>query len=82
MVHTIIRIIVNNGGPGFERWKKEMNESQPTSQRVIETHKTYIYPLPSMEINEATINGNIEVLEPSTRSSMSKPNAIPVLTTS
>ncbi|KAF7375236.1 hypothetical protein MSAN_00410200 [Mycena sanguinolenta] len=63
MVHTILRIIVKHGGDGFAKWQKELDESQPVSPDTIEVHKTPIHPLPTMEIDESTITGNVEVIE-------------------
>jgi hypothetical protein len=63
MVHTILRIIVLHGGEGFQKWKKDLDASQPVSADKIQVHKTPLHPLPSMEIDESSITGNIEVIE-------------------
>ncbi|EIM86401.1 uncharacterized protein STEHIDRAFT_57738, partial [Stereum hirsutum FP-91666 SS1] len=63
MIHTVQRIIVMFGGLGFERWKAELDASEPFTSDRIPTHKTDIHPLPAMEIDEAPIVGNVEVLE-------------------
>lgn len=63
MIHTIRRIIVLFGGPGFDQWKADLAASEPFSSEKITTHKTDIHPLPAMEIDEAAIVGNVEVLE-------------------
>ncbi|KAJ7016173.1 hypothetical protein C8F04DRAFT_1282418 [Mycena alexandri] len=63
MVHTILRIIVGHGGEGFEKWRKDLDASQPISGDVIEVHKTTLHPLPAMEIDESSITGNVEVIE-------------------
>ncbi|KAK7013469.1 hypothetical protein R3P38DRAFT_3206790 [Favolaschia claudopus] len=63
MVHTILRIVVLHGGEGFERWRKDLDASQPVSDDVIEVHKTPLHPLPAMEIDESSITGNVEVVE-------------------
>ncbi|KAJ7101667.1 hypothetical protein C8R44DRAFT_747125 [Mycena epipterygia] len=62
MVHTILRIIVRHGGPGFKKWQKDLDAMQPKSSETIDVHKTPIHPLPSMEIDENSITGNIEVM--------------------
>ncbi|KAF7343799.1 hypothetical protein MSAN_01960900 [Mycena sanguinolenta] len=67
MVHTILRIIVKHGGDGFAKWQKELDESQPVSPDAIDVHKTPIHPLPTMEIDESTITGNVEVIEEITK---------------
>ncbi|KAJ7043255.1 hypothetical protein C8F04DRAFT_944756 [Mycena alexandri] len=63
MVHTILRIIVRHGGDGFKKWQKDLDAMQPASAETISVHKTPIHPLPSMEIDENSITGNIEVMD-------------------
>ncbi|KAJ7482617.1 hypothetical protein FB451DRAFT_1350610 [Mycena latifolia] len=63
MVHTILRIIVRHGGDGFKKWQKDLDAMQPVSSETIAVHKTPIHPLPSMEIDENSITGNIEVMD-------------------
>ncbi|KAK6991557.1 hypothetical protein R3P38DRAFT_3331712 [Favolaschia claudopus] len=63
MVHTILRIIVLHGGEGFQKWREDLDKSQPVSEDVIEVHKTPLHPLPTMEIDESSITGNVEVVE-------------------
>ncbi|KAJ7036838.1 hypothetical protein C8F04DRAFT_1181176 [Mycena alexandri] len=63
MVHTILRIIVRHGGDGFKKWQKDLDAMQPASPETIAVHKTPIHPLPSMEIDENSITGNIEVMD-------------------
>ncbi|KAJ7102520.1 hypothetical protein B0H15DRAFT_768975 [Mycena belliarum] len=67
MVHTVLRIIIRHGGEGFLKWKAAVDAAQPVSADTIEVHKTPIHPLPTMEIDESTITGNIEVIEEITR---------------
>ncbi|KAK7049041.1 hypothetical protein R3P38DRAFT_3307636 [Favolaschia claudopus] len=67
MVHTILRIIVLHGGEGFQRWQDGLDASQPMSDDVIDVHQTALHPLPSMEIDESSITGNVEVIEEITR---------------
>ncbi|KAJ6456523.1 hypothetical protein C8R45DRAFT_1056470 [Mycena sanguinolenta] len=50
MVHTILRII------------KDLDAMQPRSSETISVHKSAIHPLPSMEIDENSITGNIDVV--------------------
>ncbi|KAF8155239.1 hypothetical protein K438DRAFT_1777780 [Mycena galopus ATCC 62051] len=63
MVHTILRIVVVHGGKGFGKWQKEFDASQPVSTDIIDVHKTPLHPLPTMEIDESSITGNVEVIE-------------------
>ena len=61
MTHTILRIIVNHGGPGFDRWRADLEKSQPVTADKIEVHKTEVHPLPAFEVDEASIVGNVDV---------------------
>ncbi|KAJ6624223.1 hypothetical protein B0H10DRAFT_2162254 [Mycena sp. CBHHK59/15] len=63
MIHTILRMIVRYGGESFDRWKKDLDESQPVSADQIALHRTPIHPVPAMEIDENSTKGNIEVIE-------------------
>ncbi|EPS92738.1 hypothetical protein FOMPIDRAFT_1137387, partial [Fomitopsis schrenkii] len=63
MRHTVLSIIVNYGGPAFERFKSAASPSLPLRSRPIPLHKTDIFPLPTMNIDELTIVGNAEVVE-------------------
>ncbi|KAJ7080222.1 hypothetical protein C8R44DRAFT_895442 [Mycena epipterygia] len=47
---------------GFKKWQKDLDAMQPKSSETIDVHKTPIHPLPSMEIDENSITGNIEVM--------------------
>ncbi|KAF7358319.1 hypothetical protein MVEN_00881400 [Mycena venus] len=62
MVHTILRIIVRHGGEGLKKWQKGLDAMQPRSSETISVHKSAIHPLPSMEIDENSITGNIDVI--------------------
>jgi len=61
LIHTILRIIVNHGGPGFKKFEKNLEEHQPASAEKIPVHKTELHPLPSWNIDESSIVGNAEV---------------------
>jgi hypothetical protein len=61
MTHTVLRVIVNHGGPGFERWRIDLEQCQPETVDKIEVHKTDVHPLPAFEADEASIVGNVEV---------------------
>ncbi|KAF7333611.1 hypothetical protein MSAN_02413300 [Mycena sanguinolenta] len=63
LIDTIVRIIVRHGGEGFVKWQAEADAALPVTADKIEVHKTPIHPLPTMEIDESTITGNIEVIE-------------------
>ncbi|EMD37427.1 hypothetical protein CERSUDRAFT_28758, partial [Gelatoporia subvermispora B] len=65
LVHTVLRIIIAHGGASFSRFKENVDELIKTSvtSDKIELHKTKIYPLPAMHIDESSITGNAEVVE-------------------
>ncbi|KAJ7487292.1 hypothetical protein B0H11DRAFT_2172828 [Mycena galericulata] len=63
MIHTILRIIIRYGGEDFECWKDDLDKAQPFSADKIAVHRSFIHPLPAMEIDENSTKGNIEVVE-------------------
>ncbi|KAL1948712.1 hypothetical protein VTO73DRAFT_10518 [Trametes versicolor] len=60
--HTVLRIVVGYGGERFARFRNEVDASLPTTEDKIPVHKTAIYPLPAMNIDESTTTGNADVL--------------------
>ncbi|KAJ7191551.1 hypothetical protein GGX14DRAFT_600299 [Mycena pura] len=68
MIHTILRIIVRHGGEGMKKWEKDLDGMLPVSSEIIVVHKTPIHPLASMEIDESSITGNIDVVDGINRS--------------
>ncbi|KAJ6469072.1 hypothetical protein C8R47DRAFT_1151103 [Mycena vitilis] len=62
MIHTVLRIIVRQGGEGLKKWQKDLDAMQPKSSETISVHKSAIHPLPTMEIDENSITGNIDVI--------------------
>lgn len=63
MIHTILRVIVTHGGPGFARWRQDVKKSQPTTTMKIPVHKTNLHPIPALEMEEASIIGNVNVAD-------------------
>ncbi|KAG8752859.1 hypothetical protein FRC11_007946 [Ceratobasidium sp. 423] len=61
MEYTILDIIVTHGGPEFQRYRSLLDEILPSSALKREIHLDRIYPTPTMELDEATIKGNIEI---------------------
>ena len=61
--HAILRIIVNYGGTAFEKFAADVSRTQPHSSERIPLHTTEPQPLRAMNIEEASIKGNAEVLE-------------------
>ncbi|KAH9915834.1 uncharacterized protein B0H18DRAFT_1040104 [Fomitopsis serialis] len=63
LVHNILRIITSHGGASFARFAPNVERSLPRSTECIPLHKTEVYPLRAMNIEEASIKGNAEVPE-------------------
>jgi hypothetical protein len=63
LIHTILSVIVRYGGEGFKIWKDDLAKDLPKSEDTITVHKTSLHPLKSMEIDENTITGNIQIIE-------------------
>ncbi|THV02117.1 hypothetical protein K435DRAFT_607652, partial [Dendrothele bispora CBS 962.96] len=64
MIHTILRIIITTSGKErLQNYIKEQKTRQPHSDTIIKPHKTEIYPLACVNIDESTIKGNAEVDE-------------------
>ncbi|KAH9840190.1 uncharacterized protein C8Q71DRAFT_746208 [Rhodofomes roseus] len=61
--HAVLRIIVSNGGPAFARFTPDVDESLVSTSECIVLRKTEVYPLRAMNIEEASIKGNAEVME-------------------
>ncbi|KAH9886957.1 hypothetical protein C8Q73DRAFT_608284, partial [Cubamyces lactineus] len=60
--HSVLRIIVGFGGERFSRFRKEVDATLPVTEDRIPLHKTAIYPLPAMNIDESSTTGNADVL--------------------
>ncbi|KAG9121186.1 hypothetical protein FRC07_002966 [Ceratobasidium sp. 392] len=63
MVHSILRIIVTNGGDYFSRYMPLLEALSPTTDHLIPVHQSQTYPLPAMEIDESLVDGTIKVME-------------------
>lgn len=61
--HAILRIIVSHGGETFARFKEDLAKMLPSTAESIPLHRTEVYPLRAMNIEEMTIKGNAEVLK-------------------
>lgn len=63
LIFTILRIIINHGGEQFKKFEKDLNKHQPETTAKIDIHKTHLFPLPAMNIDESSVLGNIKVDE-------------------
>ena len=62
LIHAILRVAVQFGGPQLQVFRKDLHTSEPKSDFRIDVHKSEIFPLPAMNINEASTIGNAEVV--------------------
>ena len=62
IVHTVLAIAVHQGGADLHRFQKELQAHKPKSTRKIPLHKTEVYLLLAMNINELSTSGNAEVI--------------------
>ncbi|KAI0069829.1 hypothetical protein K474DRAFT_1747000 [Panus rudis PR-1116 ss-1] len=61
--HSILRIIVMHGGTSFQRFRDTIMKSVPSTPEKIPLHKTEVFPLPAMNIDESSTTGNADVLD-------------------
>ncbi|OCH84389.1 hypothetical protein OBBRIDRAFT_808274 [Obba rivulosa] len=63
LVHTVLHIIVEYGGEGFSRFRADVKEIRLDMANKIPVHKTEIYPLLAMHIDESSTIGNAKVVK-------------------
>ena len=61
LVFTILRIIIKNGGKAFKKFDVDLEKHQPVTDDKIKLHTTELHPLPTWNIDESSIAGNIAV---------------------
>ena len=59
--HTVLRAIVTYGGEGFAHFRDAVYSSTPTTDDKITVHKSDVWPMPAIPIDESSITGNAEV---------------------
>ncbi|KAI5822794.1 hypothetical protein K523DRAFT_406741 [Schizophyllum commune Tattone D] len=62
LVHTVLRLAIRYGGPGLERFRQRVIDSQPASSHVIPVHTSDVHPLPAYPIDESSKQGNAEFI--------------------
>jgi hypothetical protein len=62
LIHTVLRIAVLHGGDDLQKHQNMLAETQPVTHQKIEPHKSELYPLPTMNIDESSTMGNAEVI--------------------
>ncbi|KAH9847420.1 hypothetical protein C2E23DRAFT_741772 [Lenzites betulinus] len=63
LIWTVMNITVQHGGPSFQRYREQLTAVAPSSTHRIPLHKTTVFPMPSMEIDESSTLGNVKVLD-------------------
>lgn len=61
--HTVLRIIILFSGGRLDHFKIDMECTMPTTEKKIENHKTEVFPLPAMHIDESSTIGNATVVD-------------------
>ncbi|KAJ7852464.1 hypothetical protein B0H14DRAFT_3137112 [Mycena olivaceomarginata] len=61
--HCILRIIVEQGGEKFEKFRKDLDATLPVTPDKIELHQTHLHRLPAWKIDQSTIIGNEDVAD-------------------
>ncbi|KAJ7067779.1 hypothetical protein C8F01DRAFT_1217523 [Mycena amicta] len=63
LIHTILCIIVLQGGDSFKEFRSELSKKQPQTEDKIDVHKSVIQPTPAWKIDQSSITGNAEFIE-------------------
>ncbi|KAJ2968060.1 hypothetical protein NUW54_g13328 [Trametes sanguinea] len=63
LIWTVMNIAVQHGGSSFKIYQKELTDYTPSSTHRIPVHKTEVFPMPDMEIDESSTTGNAQVLD-------------------
>ena len=64
LIHDIVQLVIDfSGQASLKAFASVAMKEQPHSHHQIKVHKTNIYPLPALNIDESTIKGNAEVDE-------------------
>ncbi|KAH9853977.1 hypothetical protein C2E23DRAFT_884097 [Lenzites betulinus] len=63
LVWTVMETVVQHGGESFKKFRGELTRAAPPSSNKIPVHKTDIFPMPAMYIDESSTAGNAEVLD-------------------
>ncbi|KAI0074176.1 hypothetical protein K474DRAFT_1601943 [Panus rudis PR-1116 ss-1] len=61
--YTTLSILVKHGGERFARFASDIEKVRPLREDDIPLHKTDIYPLPAMDIDESSTTGNADVVD-------------------
>ncbi len=56
--HCLLRILIEYGGPKFQKFQSALQTALPRTEDQIQVHKTDLHPMPAWDIDESTIVGN------------------------
>ncbi|KAI5891066.1 uncharacterized protein SCHCODRAFT_02734706, partial [Schizophyllum commune H4-8] len=62
LVHTVLRLAVRYGGPGMEKFRQRVLDTQPLSSHIIPIHTSEVHPLPTYPIDESSKKGNADFI--------------------
>ncbi len=62
LIWTVMNVTVHHGGAAFSKYKADIAAHSPESHG-IPLHKTDVFPMPAMNIDESSTSGNAEVLD-------------------
>ncbi|KAF9473607.1 hypothetical protein BDN70DRAFT_816988 [Pholiota conissans] len=63
LLHCALSIIITHGGEGFQKFRRNLQESAPSTEYKVDLHQTPLHPLPAFDIDESTIVGGAEVID-------------------
>ncbi|CDO68807.1 hypothetical protein BN946_scf184805.g16 [Trametes cinnabarina] len=63
LIWTVMNVIVQHGGSTFVAFKDALTSCTPPTGNCIPLHKTDVFPMPAMEIDESSTTGNAQVLD-------------------
>ncbi|KAK1227067.1 hypothetical protein PQX77_009900 [Marasmius sp. AFHP31] len=64
LIHDLVQVTIEfSGQEKLRSFRVLADQKQPHSEHKIKVHKTMVYPLPALNIDESTIKGNAEVDE-------------------
>ncbi|KAI0704499.1 hypothetical protein C8T65DRAFT_741054 [Cerioporus squamosus] len=61
LIWTVMNVVVQHGGESFSKYKADVASHSPESHG-IPVHKTEVFPMPAMNIDESSTVGNAQVL--------------------
>ncbi len=63
LIYVVARIAAQHGGPGLEKFRLKLQETEPRTSMKKDVEKSEIFCLPLFPIDESSNTGNAEVIE-------------------